>query len=179
LLWRMNSSRLDAESLHDSMLFLTGTLDTRMGGPSDQHFFFKDDHSPVYDYSRFDLESPNANRRSIYRFVVRSVPDPFMEALDCADPSLLVPKRNATQTALQALATLNNSFVIRQSEEFARRLRNERIDLRGQVDLAFLLALSRKPTETEQEKLSAYASRNSLEAMCRLIFNLNEFAFVD
>ena len=76
-------------------------------------FFFKDDHSPVYDYTRFDLDTPGANRRSIYSFIVRSVPDPFMERLDCPDPSVLTPKRSTTTTPIQALATLNNPFVVR------------------------------------------------------------------
>ncbi len=179
LLWRMNRTRLDAESLRDSILFVSGALNPRMGGPSDQQFFFKDDHSPVYDYARFDVESPNGHRRSIYRFLVRSAPDPFMEALDCADPSLLVPKRNITLTALQALATLNNNFVIAQTESLAKRLRGECAGIDTQVERAFLLTLSRKPTDEEKKKLSDYATHNSLEALCRLMFNLNEFAFVD
>ena len=54
-----------------------------MGGPSAEQFWFKDDHSPIYDYSRFDVDSPASYRRSVYRFIVRSVPDPFMDRLDC------------------------------------------------------------------------------------------------
>src|SRR5712692_1327376 len=101
-LWRMNRARLDAETIRDSMLCISGKLDLTMGGPSVQQFYFKDDHSPVYDYGRFDVDSAGSYRRSIYRFIVRSVPDPFMDCLDSADPSLLTPKRNTTITALQA-----------------------------------------------------------------------------
>ncbi len=86
------------------MLAVAGNLDLTMGGPSVQMFFFKDDHSPVYDYTRFDLDAPGANRRSIYSFIVRSVPDPFLERLDCPDPSVLTPKRSTTITPIQALA---------------------------------------------------------------------------
>ena len=50
-LWRMNRWRLDAESVRDSALSVSGELDLTMGGPSDQEFFFKADHSPIYDYS--------------------------------------------------------------------------------------------------------------------------------
>src|SRR6185436_14528871 len=74
LLWRMNRQRLDAESFHDTLLFLSGRLDFTMGGPSARQFFFKDDHSPVYDYTRFQVDSPDGSRPSIYRFIVRSVP---------------------------------------------------------------------------------------------------------
>ncbi|MEO6337596.1 MAG: DUF1549 domain-containing protein, partial [Verrucomicrobiota bacterium] len=107
-LWRRNSERLDAETIRDSMLFITGKLDLTMGGSSAQQFGFKDDHSPVYDYTQFDVDSAAGCRRSIYRFVVRSVPDPLMDSLDCPDASILTPKRNITMTSLQALAVLNN-----------------------------------------------------------------------
>ena len=122
-LWRMNRGRLDAESVRDSILAVTGDLDLTMGGPSVEQFYFKDDHSPVYDYSRFDVDSPQSLRRSVYRFIVRSVPDPFMESLDCPDASLLTPKRNVTLTAIQALALLNDPIVISQSRRFAKLLR--------------------------------------------------------
>src|SRR5216117_2095646 len=64
-LWRMNRQRLDAESFRDTLLLLSGKLDLTAGGPSVRQFFFKDDHSPTYDYTRFDADSPAACRRSI------------------------------------------------------------------------------------------------------------------
>jgi hypothetical protein len=178
-LWRMNRQRLEAESIRDAILQVTGKLDTRMGGPSDQQFFFKDDHSPIYDYERFDVDSPHAFRRSVYRFIVRSVPDPFMECLDCADPSLLTPKRNTTLTALQALSLLNNQFTVRQSEHFAERLRAISDDPAKQIAAAYELALSRPPTSDEVETLTKYVARHGLANGCRVILNSNEFVFVD
>src|SRR5207247_10326473 len=124
-LGHMNRARLDAESIHDSLLFISGRLDETLGGPAVWQFYFKDDHSPVYDYTQFDVDSPAARRRSIYRFIVRSVPDPLMDTLDCPDASLLTGKRNVTITALQALATLNNPFVLKQCEHLATRLQTE------------------------------------------------------
>src|SRR5205807_10178560 len=122
-LWRMNRSRLDAESVRDAILFISGKLDPTMGGPSAEQFWFKDDHSPVYDYSRFDVDSPASYRRSIYRFIVRSVPDPFMDRLDCPDASVIAAKRNTTITAIQALALLNNPFMVRQAGHLADRVK--------------------------------------------------------
>ena len=104
------------------MLAVSGKLDLTMGGPSAEQFWFKDDHSPVYDYSRFDVDSPASYRRSVYRFIVRSVPDPFMDRLDCPDASLITAKRNTTITAIQALALLNNPFMVRQAEHLAERV---------------------------------------------------------
>ena len=90
-LWRMNRARLDAESVRDAVLAVTGKLDLTMGGPCVRQFYFKDDHSPIYDYARFDVEDPTASVAAFIASSFRSVPDPFMECLDCADPSLLTP----------------------------------------------------------------------------------------
>ena len=179
LLWRQNRTRLDAECIHDAMLAASGKLDLTMGGPSDRQFHFKDDHSPVYDYTRFDVDSPAGRRRSIYRLLVRSVPDPFMDCLDTADPSQLVARRNTTLTALQALATLNNPFVLKQCEHFAERLQKLAPDVPGQIDTAYRLAFSRLPTSEERERLAAYASQHGLANACRVLFNSTEFMFVD
>jgi hypothetical protein len=178
-LWRMNRQRLEAEEIRDAVLSVTGKLDLKAGGPSDQQFVFKDDHSPIYDYERFDVDSPASFRRSVYRFIVRSVPDPFMECLDCADPSLLTPKRNTTLTALQALSLLNNQFMVRQAEHFAARLEAVSPDRQQQISLAYRLAFSREPTENELALVSEYVVRNGLANLCRLILNSNEFLFVD
>src|SRR5690606_26024303 len=70
LLWRMNRTRIDAEAVRDTVLQIAGKLDLQMGGPAAQMFFFKDDHSPIYDYARFDPDDPRSYRRSIYRFIV-------------------------------------------------------------------------------------------------------------
>ena len=117
--WRQNRRRLEAEAIHDATLLAAGKLDLKMYGPGYRPFGFMDDHSPHYKYHEHNPDDPASLRRSIYRFVVRSVPDPFMETLDCADPSAVVARRNETLTPLQALALLNNKFMVRMSEHFA------------------------------------------------------------
>jgi hypothetical protein len=161
------------------MLVATGRLNRQMGGPSVQQFYFKDDHSPVYDYERYDVDAPGSCRRSVYRFLVRSVPDPFMECLDCADPSILTPKRNTTLTALQALSLLNNPLSVRQAQHLAERVAGTANELAGQIEAAFRFALGREPTVTERDRLVAYARQFGLANACRVIFNSNEFVFVD
>ena len=178
-LWRMNRARLDAEQFRDAVLAISGQLDLQMGGPSVQQFAFKDDHSPIYDYAKFDADTPGANRRGIYRFIVRSVPDPFMDALDCPEANTLTPVRNTTMTALQALATLNDAFVLRQCEHFAARLQRERPTLDEQITHAYELALNRRPSDSELKKLSRHAQQHGLATVCRVIFNSNEFMFLD
>jgi mono/diheme cytochrome c family protein len=179
-LWRMNRQRLDAESVRDGVLAGSGQLRRRMGGPGFEAFRFKDDHSPVYDHTAVaKILDPATYRRTVYRFAVRSVPNPFLECLDCADPNLNVPVRNTTLTALQALALLNDPFMVRQSEHFADRLRRERADLEGQIERGFRLTLGRPPRPDEREVLADYALEHGLVSACRLLFNLNEFVFVD
>jgi hypothetical protein len=92
---------------------------------------------------------------------------------------LLVPKRNSTLTALQALATLNNPFVAAQAENFARRLEAASADRKKQVHLAYLIALGRAPDEKESRLLHDYAAKHGLANACRVIFNTTEFVFVD
>jgi len=178
-LWRMNRQRLDAESVHDAALSVTGKLDLTMGGPSAEQFWFKDDHSPVYDYSKFDIDSPAAYRRSVYRFIVRSVPDPFMDRLDCPDASLITAKRNTTITAIQALALLNNPFMVRQAEHLAARVSSLASEPGQQVAWIHRLTLGRDPAPAESQRLVEFAARHGLENACRAILNSNEFLFVD
>ena len=181
-LWRMNRRKLEAEAIRDSVLFVAGKLDRTMGGPGYRAFGFQDDHSPCYLYDQFDPDEPQSHRRSIYRLIVRSAPDPFFESLDCADPSALVERRNETLTALQALAMLNNKFMVRMSEHFAERVEKgvpPGADWPAKTDMAFRLALGRSPTADEPPILVEFGGKQGLAAVCRLIFNMNEFAFAD
>jgi Protein of unknown function (DUF1549)/Protein of unknown function (DUF1553)/Planctomycete cytochrome C len=179
LLWRMNLTRLDAESVRDSVLSVAGKLDLTTGGPAVRWFRFKDDHSPVYDYARFDPDDPGSYRRSIYRFVVRSVPDPFMERLDCPDPSVLTPKRSTTLTAIQALTMMNNPFVLRMSEHLAERVQQRSDSLPEQVSEAVRLCFGRDPAARESEAFVSYAKQYGMVNVARLLFNSSEFLFVD
>lgn len=179
LLWRMNRSRLDAEALRDTVLSIADRLDLTMGGPAVRMFAFKDDHSPIYDYARFDPDAPGAHRRSIYRFIVRSVPDPFMERLDCPDPSIQTPKRTTTLTAIQALAMLNNPFMVRMSEHLAARVAPAGSSAAEQVSAAVRLVLNRPPTVSEASLYGTYAQQHGLVNLCRLLLNTNEFLFID
>jgi hypothetical protein len=181
LLWRQNSQRLDAESVRDAVLSVSGRLDLKMGGPSVQQFKLGKGNftTPNVDYAAFDWDSPGANRRSVYRFVFRTLPDPFLDALDFPDASQLSPTRPFSASALQALALYNNEFVLRNAEHFAARLGKLADDTPGQVRHAFRLALLREPTADELQRFAAYARKHGTAAMCRVLLNSNEFLFVD
>jgi len=180
LLWHMNARRLEAEEIRDSVLAISGKLNLQAGGPGFELFRFKDDHSPIYDYSDAALaQQPVGFRRSVYEFVVRSVPDPFIECLDGADPNARTPVRNTTLTPLQALAMRNDPFMITQSDFVAKRLAAQTQSVVKQIDLAYSLVLSRGPSPAERSALVLYAARHGLANACRMLLNTNEFIFVD
>ena len=181
LLWRQNRRRLEAEAIRDAVLATAGTLDLTMGGPGWQDFVIEHpEHSPHYRYDLADPADPATWRRGVYRFIVRSQTQPFMTCLDCADPSMRVGRRNESVSALQALALLNNGFVLVQAERFAQRVQAEAGEsLDAQVTRAFELAIGRAPDAVERDTLIELAQAHGLANTCRTILNLNEFAYVD
>ncbi len=180
LLWRTTRRQLEAEAVRDALLSVAGRLDTRMGGPSFQDFKIdKPQHSPHYQYHLHDPDDPASHRRSVYRFLVRSQTQPFMTALDCADPSMLVDRRSQSVSPLQALTLLNSGLTLTMSRHFANRLRSEAATVEEQLQRGCVLALGRPATPEELPVLTEYAGQHGLEQACRVLFNLNEFLFVD
>ena len=178
LLWRMNPHRLEAEAVRDSVLAVSGKLNTTMFGPGYRDFAYEEAYAPIYTYQTAD--SPPLWRRSVYRFIVRTTPQQFMTALDCPDPANLTPQRNVTTTALQSLALYNNEFMLKQSRYFAERIEREnRSNIDNQIERAFRLAFARSP-DTEERALSRNAiAEHGLWQFCRAILNANEFVYID
>jgi hypothetical protein len=181
LLARMNRHKLEAEAVRDAILMVAGRLDRTMGGPSFRDFVItRPEHSPHYGYLDADPDDPATHRRSIYRMIVRSQPQPFLSALDCADPSILVDRRNQTLSPLQALAMRNNALVLVMAGHFADRVAREAgPDDSARIDRAIQLAFQRDPTASERDALVEHARAFGLPSACRVILNLNEFLFVD
>ncbi|MEY4325938.1 MAG: hypothetical protein RIS24_2109, partial [Verrucomicrobiota bacterium] len=180
LLGRMNRRKLEAEAIRDSMLWVAGRLDERRGGPSFKDFVVeRPEHSPHYEYALHNPEDPESHRRSVYRFLVRSQPQPMMAALDCADPSISVDRRNETLNALQALALMNHKLAVSMSRHWAVRLEREAPTIPERVSLGMRWAFGRRPTAEESEALVRHTEQHGLASTCRLMLNLNEFVFVD
>jgi hypothetical protein len=180
LLWRAPRRRLDAEGMRDTVLAVSGELRREMGGKGFDLFRFKDDHSPIYDHDDVSrMTDPATYRRTVYRFAVRSVPNPLLDTFDCPDPNQPVPVRNTTLTALQALALMNNPFLVRQAGHLADRLSGASSDLAAQVELAYRLCFCRPPTKRESDAVAEHARRHGLKSACRALLNANEMAFID
>jgi mono/diheme cytochrome c family protein len=178
-LWRMNRARLDAEAVHDAVLQIAGLLDAKMGGPSVKDFVQSPGihRTPKVDYLAFDPDAPGGHRRSVYRFIFRTLPDPLMDALDCPDASQFTAVRSTSVTVLQALAMLNDQFMVRMSEHFAQRLAGAG-PVEEQVRQAYVLALGRAPTPRELTSMVGYGRRHGMANACRLLLNCNEFLFI-
>ena len=181
LLWRQHRRKLDAEAIHDAVLAASGKLNLQAGGPGWRDFIVQHpEHSPHYKYDLADPNDPATWRRSIYRFIVRSQMQPFMTVLDCADPSMRVDKRNESISPAQALALLNNGFMVAQSTHFAERVKADAgADLGAQIHRAYQLATGRIPSASASAKLNTFAQLHGMANACRVILNLNEFTFVD
>ena len=102
-----------------------------------------------------------------------------MSTLNCADPSQQVARRDNAITALQSLALLNNKLMVAMAWHFASDLKQTHTDQSVAVSEAFFRVTGRQPSLEEKSDLVAYAAKHGLANACRLIFNLNEFSFVD
>jgi hypothetical protein len=179
-LWRGHRRRMEAEELRDAILWVAGELDLRMEGPSFQDFVVeKPEHSPHYQYHLADLTNRSLHRRSVYRFLVRSQQQPWMATMDGADPSILVDKRNETVTPLQALALWNNDLVLIMAGRLAEKAERAAASDPGRVDMLYREAFARGPSDSEREILLSLAREQGWPAVARVLFNLNEFVFVD
>ena len=177
LLWRQNPRRLDAESLHDAVLVVSGTLNPAMGGAGYRDFNYTEAYAPIYDYITPD--KPELWRRSIYRFIVRTTPHQFMATLDCPDPANLTPARVNTTTALQALTLSNNDFMLQQAQHLVTRIENETDSREAAIRRAFALSFQRDATAAELQAATPLVTEQGLFALCRMLINANEFVYLD
>ena len=179
-LWKMNRRRLEAETIRDSLLSISDQLDRRMGGPSFEDFVVEHpEHSPHYEYRLHDPSDPKSMRRSVYRMIVRSQTQPFLTCLDCADPSIQVDRRNESNSALQALAMLNDKLALQVAQHYAKIMGDQKVSDKDAIELAYHRALSRPPRKEELEMLRAFVQKHGLVNGVRTILNLNEFIYVD
>lgn len=197
LMWRMNPRRLEAEAIRDSMLVVSNKLNKQMYGPG---IYPRIDPDIVNTGSRprWPLDAQDNHdtfRRSIYIFVKRSVPLPLVEVFDCPVTVVTAPNRATSTVSPQALALMNNEFVLEQAKFFAERVTTEAgAEVNQQIARAFQIALHRKPSKQEQDwslnfltsQAKGYAQKNqdkpdaaALRDFCHALMNLNEFLYVD
>jgi hypothetical protein len=178
-LWRKAPLRLDAESVRDAVLAAAGELNPARGGPG-FHDCQEMLRSGTYSYVPNDPVGFEFQRRSIYRVWTRGGRSNLLDVFDCPDPSTISPKRAVTTTPLQALALLNNSFMLRMADRLADRIAREAgPGSAAQVVRAYQLAYGRAPSEGESIEAQQVVERHGLGVLARAIFNSNEFLYVD
>ena len=115
----------------------------------------------------------------IYQTKVRQEQDGVFGVFDCPDASQVVAKRSRSTTPLQALNLLNSKFVIQQAQIMSERLIVEDPEsVTGQVRAAYTYFYTRKPTATEVKECKRFVEQYGLASLCRVLFNSNEFLFV-
>tara|TARA_R110002072_G_scaffold173600_2_gene328441 strand:+ start:241028 stop:243808 length:2781 start_codon:yes stop_codon:yes gene_type:complete len=177
LLWRFPPRRIEAEVIRDSILVVTGKLDTKMGGPGFSGFEVEMEN--VRHFHPKSTYGPEDFRRMIYMTKIRQEQESVFGSFDCPDASQVTPQRSRSTTPLQALNLLNSSFVTEQAEFFAQRLISEAPESTGEkVGTAFKLCFGRRPTDAELADSTAFIEQVGMTQFCRAMLNANEFVFV-
>ena len=177
LLWRYPPHRLEAEAIRDAILATSGSLNPQAGGPGFDLFVANANYVKVYE-TKTEFTADDF-RRMIYQSKPRSELDTFFGAFDCPDAGQIQPKRTSSTTPLQALNLLNGAFLIDQADRFAARVAREAGEEPAErVRLAFLLAFGRKATAAEIAAATQLVADHGLPALCRALYNANEFLSV-
>jgi Protein of unknown function (DUF1553)/Protein of unknown function (DUF1549)/Planctomycete cytochrome C len=183
LVWRMSQRRLEAEALRDAMLFISGRLALE---PPVGSAVARTGEGLALFVRVAGLDASDTHR-SVYLPVIR---DQVLESLalfDFADPSLVTGERATTSGPAQALYFMNGSFVLRQAEGLAERLRAVEGGDARRVERAYRLAFARPPTDEERDRalafLRAFAVPRSVPdawwAFCQALFAGAEFRYLN
>jgi len=198
--WKADRRRRDAESLRDAMLFVSGEIDLKLGGPG---FHATIAPEALEGLSRKDAAwqaSPpeEQRRRSLYMYSARGLLSPLMTTFDFNDTTLPCGQRDSTTVPTQSLALLNNQFVHDRSEAVARSIEASGGTDNDLVQAVWLRILGRQPSPQEtklainhlqqqRERFRELHSNESkstpeslaLASLCHVLLNSNEFLHID
>ncbi|WP_085316650.1 DUF1549 and DUF1553 domain-containing protein [Derxia lacustris] len=147
--------RLEAEEIRDALLYASGTLEDKVGGPA----VFPPVPAALNAGAQWQVSDNEADfrRRSIYTFVRRSIPYPLTQNFDPANPSQPHQKRDVTTTPLQALTLFNSDIVFNWSQALAGRvIREAGPEQNAQLTRLYQILFSREPNKTELATLKEF-----------------------
>jgi hypothetical protein len=195
LLWRMRLRRLESECLRDALLIVSGKLDRTLGGPPIRTVVLGDGTTVL---SENDLPTPTARwRRSLYLLNRRQQNLSFLSIFDQPSLATNCTCRQTSAVPLQSLAMMNNALVLEQADHFAERVAHLAGPSREkQIEVAFRLALARRPDATERTACSQFlakqcelhekanlpgpkATQKALATLCHTLLNTSEFLYVE
>jgi hypothetical protein len=194
-LWRMSKRRLDAESIRDSMLSISGLLNwdrprgSVVGNAGDGYVGRSRN-------TRTQTLMASTDHRSVFLPIVRDLVPESLALFDYAEPSMVTGKRDVTTVPSQALYLMNSPFVIRVADTMARRLIAEQTSPDERIKLAYQLAYGRPPTAGELEKTQQFFKRylagtgdnsrgsqyyrgNAMSAFCQALLCSAEFRYLN
>jgi len=189
--WRANIRRLEAEAIRDSLLIVSGSFDSSMGGS----MLHVENRAFLFDHTSKDDTSYDTRRRSIYLPVIRNNLADVFSLFDYSDASVPNGNRATSTIAPQALFMMNSELLADCSAELATRLVRESSDAAERIRHLYQLAYGRRPTEAEFEPAGSFlaasrrqleadgveaavAETRSLEALCHVVLASSEFLYV-
>jgi hypothetical protein len=143
LYWRANRHRMTAEQIRDSVLFVSGALDTKRGGPA----------APL---------TPTYSRRTVYGKISRYKLDEYLQLFDFPSPNLSAEKRFTTTVPLQRLFFMNSDFMQQQGELLAKRVAGE-ATATARIQKAYRLIFGRSATDAEVRAGLQYLSTEPMK----------------
>jgi hypothetical protein len=166
--------RLEAEEIRDSLLVVSGKLDTQAGGPG---------------------ETGQSRRRSIYVAVRRNAPDPLLSVFDAPEPNMTLGRRDSTNVPAQSLTLLNDRFVISLAQQWAQSIagptaiaaKMNEAAMKERISRMFVAAFARPPTADELNRSLEYLRGDAAYThdpadawrdLSQSLFNLKEFIYV-
>jgi hypothetical protein len=151
-LWRFRTQRMSAEQIRDSILFVSGQLDLRLGGKSvplrNRQFVF--DHTSI-DHTRYDNF-----RRTIYLPIIRNHLFSLLEQFDYPDPTMPVGDRQATTIAPQSLLLMNSEWIVESAERLALDSQQAGSSPQSRIDWLVSQVLGRLPKPHERERIEQF-----------------------
>ncbi|MEW6306055.1 MAG: PSD1 and planctomycete cytochrome C domain-containing protein [Verrucomicrobiota bacterium] len=176
LLWRFPSRRLEAETIRDSMLAVSGRLNLKMYG---RGFDLFDKRGGLSGFQPVESFSGDGLRRMIYAHKVRREREAVFGSFDCPDAGQSTARRRESTTPIQALNLFNSRFTLDESAALAARAKADAgSDVRKQIRRAYQLAFSRDPRAEELRDAEPVVREHGLATLCRALFNSNEFLFL-
>ncbi|HRX79338.1 MAG TPA: DUF1549 domain-containing protein [Pirellulaceae bacterium] len=180
LQWRANMRRIEAEAIRDSLLAVSGLLDTEMGGS----MLHVGNREFVFNHTSKDETTYDTTRRSIYLPVIRNHLFDVFSLFDYSDASVPTGDRTTSTIAPQALFLMNSDLLARTSKAFAERLASEVPNEEARVARLYTLAFGRSPSNAETEQALEFvgavaaetaSTQRGWEALCHVMLVSSEF----
>lgn len=193
LLWKYSRRRLDAESIRDALLFVSGELDREQGGPHP----FTPWHKKGYSLNRPFHEDFPTKKRSVYLMTQRLYKHPFLGRFNGPETNETSGLRDSSHLPTQALYLMNAPLLPELAEAFGKRILQSAATEEEQIIQAYQLAFCRNPTaaelpeatqflkyyreelKTERSDKDTDTSQTAWAGLAKVLLTSNEFFFID